>query len=73
MASNKAHSTQRATVTPREGCILLRTEMVRAIIRQDEAVVFPSRCRPPATSPCFCKLLHVSIGWVQMQTRRPSS
>ena len=43
VAGTKASSTQRATITPRPGCILLRTEMVRAIVRQTQAVVFPSR------------------------------
>ena len=43
VASSKASSTQRATITPREGCILIRTEMVRGIVRQHEAIVFPSR------------------------------
>ena len=48
VTGSKASSTQRATITPRPGCILLRTEMVRAIVRQTTAVVFPSRWAPAA-------------------------
>ena len=43
VSGSKASSTQRATITPRPGCILVRTEMVRAIVRQTQAVVFPCR------------------------------
>ena len=39
-------SPQRATLTPRSGLILLRTEAVSALVRADRAYVFPCKCAP---------------------------
>ena len=36
-------SGQRATIVPRESVILVRTEIARAIIHPDKAVLFPCR------------------------------
>ncbi len=35
---------QRATITPRNGAVLFRTEIAKAIIYKDRAVLFHSRC-----------------------------
>ena len=41
-------SGQRATIVPRERSLLVRTEIARAIIHPDKAVLFPCRCDMPA-------------------------
>ena len=35
-------SSQRATIAPREGAILVRTEIARALIRRNAAFLFPA-------------------------------
>ncbi len=39
-------SSQRATITPREDALLVRTEIAAAIVKRDAAYVFPCRCAP---------------------------
>ena len=74
VATSKASSTQRATVTPREGCILIRTEMVRAIIRQHEAIIFPSRYMQSQLIACYlypkcaAPAAHLLVLWHEPQT-----
>jgi hypothetical protein len=43
-------SSQRATIAPRDGAVLVRTEVARAIIRADAAFLFPNRRALPAAA-----------------------
>lgn len=71
-AERKGYNNQQATLVPRAGAILFRTEIARAIIHSDRALVFASRCgslpiytNPSTTMPCFSSaflLLIAEIG-----------
>ena len=51
------YSNQRATLAPREGAILFRTEIARAIIRADRALVFACRSVQDCWQLTFSKTL----------------
>lgn len=42
-AERKGYNNQQATLVPRPGAVLFRTEIARAIIHADKALVFASR------------------------------
>jgi hypothetical protein len=41
-------SSQRATISPRDGAVLVRTEIAKAVIKRNAAYLFPCTCACPA-------------------------